>query len=119
MAGVSEGDEEDGVVAASMLLNWTICSAAHSEMYRRSSAAQSTIDAVVLAMMLCGSNATFAASDIVTVVNLGQFANARLPMDVTLSGIVMDVNPAHSLKALLPIDVTLSGIMMDVNAAHP
>ena len=78
------------------MLNWAICSAAHSEMNRRSSAAKSTIDAKAqLEMMFCELNVTFAASKIVTVVNLEQSPKADMPMNVTLSGIVMDVNPAH------------------------
>lgn len=113
-------EDDDGVVVAVGMLNWTICSAAHSEMYRRSSAAKSRIDAkALLRMMLCGSNAIFVSSEIVNVVNLEQFAKASSPMDVTLSGIVMDVNPAHLLKASLPMDVTQSGIVIDVNASHP
>ena len=57
------------MVAVVRMLNWAICSAAHSEMNRRSSAAKPTIDAKALPeMMLCGLNATFAASKIVTVV---------------------------------------------------
>ena len=76
MAEVLEEDEDD-VVAAMSMLNWTICSAAHSEMYRRSSVTKSTIDAKVLPeMMVCGSNVTFDTSEIVTVINLGQPAKA-------------------------------------------
>ena len=118
MAEVSEQDE-DSVVAAVCMLNWTICNAAHSEMYRRSSVTKSTIVAKALSeMMVCGSNVTFDTSGIVTVVNLEQLAKALLPMDVTPSGMVIDVNPAHLAKALSPMDVTLSGMVMDVNLAH-
>ena len=87
-------------------------------MYRRSSAATSTIAAAVPATMLCGSNSTFDSSWIVTVVNLTQLAKALLPIDVTLSGMLIEVNPAHPSKALMPIDVTPSGMLIEVNPAH-
>ena len=44
--------------------------------------------------------------------------NAKLPMLVTLLGIVMDVRPEH-LKASLPMLVTLLGIVMDFRLEQP
>ena len=49
--------------------------------------------------------------EICTSFNSVHFSKAKLPILVTLSGIVMLVRPVQPLKAKLPILITLSGIV--------
>ena len=58
-------------------------------------------------------------------VRRGQFPNALLPMDVTLSGILISSSPVQLENAATSMNVTLSGIvtlfspMHSANAANP
>ena len=51
--------------------------------------------------------------------SIGQFLNAELPIEVTLSGITMLVRDVQPENALFPTLVTLSGITMLVSDVQP
>ena len=66
----------------------------------------------IIALQLSRESYTVFPSSTMIDIKLLQPWKTRLPIDVTLEGIVTDVKPLQPKKADLPIDVTLEGIIV-------